>query len=195
LEWRTGRVSAELQAALQRLVADGLDTLADCSAPVGVFDAAARVMTDGKTTATCVTQGPRFDAAWSELESHAGEAWASGDRVPLGIRVVVVESNAITAEAYEWPLVEALAAFMIEPDQETMVGRSHLVTDAADVTALRNLRAEYVESEAITPSTNSDGQVVSDGVSPDQYLYTRDELPYEDAKGLLPFWPPATTRQ
>lgn len=195
LEWRTGRLSAELQAALQRFVDDGLNTLTDCSAPVGVFDAAARVVTDGKTTATCETRGPRFDAAWSELQSHAAEAWDSGERVALGIRVVVVESNAIAARAYEWPLVDALTAFMIEPDQETMVGLSHLVSGDADVMALRNLRAEYVESEAIKPSTNSDGQVVSDGVSPNQYLYTRDELPYEDARGLLPFWPQATTQQ
>jgi hypothetical protein len=60
--------------------------------------------------------------------------------------------------------------------------------DPADAPPFRALRDKYIADVAASPElyVNWDGQKMTDGKRT-AFVYMRDAIPYEDARGLLPF--------
>ncbi len=185
LGWRTGPVDAELEADLNTLPLEHLDTLGDCK-PNTIFDGSPLVISDGISGAGCVDSGPRHLAAWDMVRLRAVDLWARGSPMAGGLWLSAVPlRSGDTSKAYPWPVSEPLKSFMIPATAVAQVGLGRLVQDLTAAAELRALKAQYIQDRQATPGYFSDGQKMSDGTS-EALVYARDQLPYEDEHGLLP---------
>jgi hypothetical protein len=194
LGWRTGHVDADLQRQLeQTLPLEHLDELADCQSTVGLFDASALTISSATSHATCVRGGPRFERAWSLVEARGADLWSQGAPLDGGIRVEAVAfSSGDSSQAYPWPASQPLGALMLpddvapQDDKQFTSGVSTLISDPATAAQLRQLRDQYIADRHATPGFFFDGQKMDDHGT-QATVYMRDQLPYEDAQGLLRF--------
>lgn len=193
LGWRRGHLDAELESELRKVVPIGnLATLEDCK-----FSTAADVPTRSLRAATsrarCIEGGSRFEAAWSWVMLHAPDLWRQGVPLDEGIRVEAVSPNGGDhSESYVWPPGMPLAALILSDvesgaDPALASGVSALVTDLVRARALRALRAQYIADRTASPGLFFDGQKMTDEDDTSATVFMRDQLPYEDNAGLLPF--------
>lgn len=187
LGWRRGHADADLERALEEAFPLAhLDTLQDCMPTPAFFDGSASAIHSATSSATCVQGGPRFDAAWSVIESRAADLWSQATPLDGGIRVAaVLPSSGDDSKAYAWPSAEPLLTFLVADDKAQAAGVSLTITDPATAQALRALRDQYISDRRAAPGLFYDGQKMND---PDTtaLVYMRDQLPYEDAQGLWP---------
>jgi len=109
-----------------------------------------------------------------------------------GIRVEAVSVNGgDDSKSYVWPSGMPLAALTLPDggaaDLPSASGVSTLVTDLERARALRALRAQYIAERTASPGLFYDGQKMMDENDTSALVYMRDQLPYEDSDGLLPF--------
>lgn len=186
--WRSGHADQSLQNEIeQAFPLENLESLADCQDTSGLFDATAGVLKSVSSQASCVRGGPRFKAAWLVVESHAMDMWIHGAPMTGGMHVAAVQTmDGDTSKPYPWPAVEPLADFIPPDSLASTNGASRLVGDPATAEALRVLRSQYLDDRRASPGLFFDGQKMTDGSST-ATVYMREELPYEDARGLWPF--------
>lgn len=186
LGWRVGRVDSGLEADLNTLPLKHLDSLGDCVAS-STFDKAPATISDETSGASCVESGPRHRAAFDMVNSRSSELWAGGAALTSGLWLSAVPvSDGDTSKAYQWPGTEHLSLFVLPADSWSRRGVGRLVSDVGVAASLRALRASYVEDRKITPSKFFDGMKMTDGAT-EALVYMRDQLPYENEVGLLPF--------
>ena len=191
LDWRVGQLDEALQNAIQETIPLGcVPQLNDCAAWTTVFDASARIIADKHSALACVEGGPRFDSAWNLIVQRAVDLWQSATPIAEGVHISAIRvDEGDDSKTYMWPLSAPLAAFQLSDGLEYAVGASTLVTDVVEADALRALRREYLRDRAATPGLFFEGQKMSDGATT-LLVYFRDALPYEDERGIWPFWPP-----
>lgn len=116
-----------------------------------------------------------------------------------GIRVEAVSVNGgDDSKSYVWPPGMPLAELIL-PDEggadfRSSSGVSTLITDSERAGALRALREQYVAERTASPGLFYDGQKMTDENDTSALVYMRDQLPYEDSDGLLPFSDSRDTR-
>jgi len=193
LGWRTGQLDASLQQELERAIpVASLGDLEDCVSNAGSFDMSTRSFRAATSRARCIQGGPRFEAAWSFIQSHSADLWAQA--VPLDGRMrveAVPPTSGDDSKTYAWPVGEQLSAFLLPQTSEAndlsfVSGVSRLITDLTASKQLRLLRDQYISDRRAAPGLFHDGQQMTDPSST-ALVYLRDELPYEDSRGLLPF--------
>jgi hypothetical protein len=125
---------------------------------------------------------------------HAPDLWNEGAPLDQGIHVeVVLPNDGDNSKAYAWPSGAPLNALIL-PDGSSLTftsGVSTLITDPGRAQPLRMLRDEYIADRRAAPGLFHDGQKMTDENNTNALVYTRDQLPYEDDRGLLPFSDPA----
>ena len=191
LGWRQGHLDAALEQELRMLVNLGnLSSLQDCMTNT-VTDASTRSLRAATSRARCIQGGPHFEAAWSWATRNAPDLWRQGVPLNGGIRVEAIPLHAgDDSNAYVWPSGMPLAALIL-PDNEgsnqSSSGVSTLITDTERAQALRALRDQYIADRTASPGLFFDGQKMTDEDNTSATVFMRDQLPYEDNTGLLPF--------
>lgn len=191
LDWRRGQLDTSLEQALERAIPiSRLADLGDCQSSAGIFDKSARSFRGVTSMASCIQGGPRFEAAWSFIQAHAADLWNQAVPLDQGLRVEAVISGGDDSKTYPWPVSEALSAFVL-PDGNGInaSGVSRLIADVAAAQQLRQLREQYFSDRRAAPGLFYDGQKMGDQ-NTTALVYMRDQLPYEDSQGLLPFSDP-----
>jgi hypothetical protein len=191
--WRTGQLPSDLRTILDAtLGVYDLSSLSDCPNPGGLSDASTRVLSNEQSSAQCRTSGTLFDPAWAILETRASALWAAATPLSAGIRLaafVASDQPPTSPSPKLWPLTQPLSGFLINDVQvQFSPGVSKLVSTSTDAKTLRTLRDQYLTDREASPDLFIpwDGMLVSDGTTTVN-LYMRDDLPYEDAQGLLQF--------
>jgi hypothetical protein len=189
--FRTGTLSAaEVSAIESGLPLDDLSPLGDCPPPPpGLFDVGTRSIRTATPTASCMTNGTRFDPAWATLEALARTLWDRGTPLDGALHVSAASGGGqARPPAYAWPLASPLSGFVLADADLTKIGVSHLVDDPDAARSLRGLRDQYLSDRDAQPGlyVNWDGLTATDA-SGTAFVYMRDAIPYEDAQGLLTF--------
>lgn len=184
LGWRSAELPADIEADLNRLPLGHLDTLGGCVEQT--FDAPRLIISDASSW-DCAGQGPDIEDAWKLVGGRAEQLWGAGVPLSGGIRVSGAPLHSgEQSKVYTWPLQTPLSDFVIAQAASLSYGVSHLITDEQAATQLRDLREQYIADRLASPFRVADGQVMSDGTTT-AYVYFRDQLPYEDERGLLSF--------
>lgn len=190
---RTGKMSdADAKALEESLPLDDVTSLADCPPPQpGVFDYGTLVIRTAMAAATCSTTGARFDAAWTTVRTTANALWANGTPMDGALHVSAAPMGAsasTTPAPYAWPIAAPLSSFVLSAGDLYMTGVSRIVDDPDSAGRLRALRDQYLADRTAQPGlyANWDGLAVTDQ-SATVFVYMRDAIPYEDARGLLGF--------
>ena len=197
--FRTGRMSeADVRAVEESLPIDDVAALADCPPPpAGLFDYSIRDIRSETMMASCIgsapelTAGTRFEAAWMTVQAIAGKLWDDGMPMDGALHVSAVEasSNASATPApYAWPNALPLGPFILSSSDWFKSGVSRLVDDPGSARQLRAMRDQYLADRTAQPGLygNWDGLMASDQSST-VFVYMRDAIPYEDARGWLTF--------
>jgi len=196
LGWRRGHIPAALEQELETLISIGdLGSVQDCLSN-DIADAPTRSIRSATSRARCIRGGPRFEAAWSWAEKHGPDLWHEGVPLDQGIRVeAVMLYDGDNSKAYGWPAGAPLAELILQETEGSALvfasGVSTLVMDPDRAQALRRLRDEYIADRRAFPGLFYDGQKMTDEQHTSAVVYMRDQLPYEDERGLLPFSDPA----
>jgi hypothetical protein len=195
--WRVGQVDDALRAELDRSMGTAdLSSLSDCISMGGQFDFSAQTIRNQRSKAHCLgTPGPRFSAAWAVVFDRGADLWARGKPLPGGIRVEVIDvwgeaPGGPVSQAYPWPAGLSLEAYIVDPMLAALnpPGLSKLIP-AGEAQQFRSLRDQFIADVLASPNplgSYGNGQKMTDGQRT-ALVYMRDELPYEDANGLLPF--------
>lgn len=186
LGWRSGRVDKDLEHALNQLPLGHLEELADCEADT-LRDASLMAISDASSKVGCFRSGPMHQAAFEIVTARVESLWANAEPLTNGVWVSAVPFNdGDTSAAYPWPSSVPLSEFMLPEASWYEAGVARLIADESEVANLRGLRARYVDERRAAPGHFFDGQKMSDGTTA-AVIYTRDQLPYENARGLWPF--------
>ena len=165
--------------------------LNDCAPWTTIFDASPRIIADEHSALGCIEGGPRFNSAWNLIAQNAIDLWQQAKPIAGGVRVSATRvEEGDNSRTYSWPLSTPLAAFQLSAEFDYAVGVSKAVDNRMESDALRSLRRDYLRDRAASPGLFLEGQKMSDETTT-LLVYFRDILPYEDERGLLPFWPPS----
>jgi hypothetical protein len=189
-QWRplhTGMLSPTREATLTRIVRyDRIGALQmDCE-PDQFSDQPLVTISDGAAAARCARPTREFMAALTELYPFVQNLYEAGLNEVHGMRVEVgAQSFPVTkVPPHAWPITRPVTDFVVSETMEFEAGHSILVTDDGSVTALRQLRSQFItEQEPLDPTEPGvpiDGSYV---------LYMRDEIPLSNAAGLTHFGP------
>jgi len=186
---RTGVLTeVEVETLERALPIADVAALDDCQPEPGSFDVPVRGIRVGGGVAWCESKGPVFDAAWKIVRALAAQLWTEGTPVTGPLHVAVRGASTTSNPApYPWPLVEPLRSFA-PPDGRYDPGTSYTVSDPAATAKLRALRDQYLADRAASSGlySNWDGLKAADTADAG-FVFMRDAIPYEDARGLLQF--------
>jgi hypothetical protein len=190
--WRVGQVDDAFRAELDRSMGmPDLSGLNDCTSSGGQFDFATLTIRNPQSKVLCRgTPGPRFSAAWAVVSNRAADLLARGKPLVGGIHVEATNAPDEAPggpSAYPWPAGYSLDAYVVDPMQafSNPPGLSKLIP-AGEAQKFRSLRDQFIADVTASPILYQNGQKMSDG-NRIALVYMRDELPYEDSSGLLPF--------
>jgi hypothetical protein len=129
----------------------------------------------------------QFEAAWTTLRTIGGRLWEDGTSMADALHVSAVAASAgARPTVYAWPLALPLSGFVIDSSDRYKSGVSRLVDDPAAATQLRALRDRFLSDQAALPAGSGSDLLATDQ-STTAFVYMRDAIPYEDARGLLQF--------
>lgn len=194
-ETRSGLLSPiDVETIEQAIPIDDVASVADC-VTAGASDRSVRSIQTASGGARCQANGARFDAAWSLLEKLAASLWEKGDPMTGDIHIGAVAADDSSPGApppYSWPLSTPPTSYLLTPGKDGSNlyrgGISFLVDDDDSVGKLRAMRNQYLSDRGAAPARyiSWNGLRVSDGTTT-VFVYLRDAIPYEDAKGFVHF--------
>jgi hypothetical protein len=142
-----------------------------CPDSSGVSDAGTELFWDGAAVYSCYG-GFGFGQGWP-LQS---ELWAAGTPMGGALRIEVGQSSVPDDQpTYAWPLASPLATYETPVEKSSALGQTKLITDAADLAALRDLRARA--KAEYNPARGLNAAVIA--LQPKGWvLVVRDDLPF-----------------
>jgi len=183
--WRTyreGILTAAQETALHDLVwyDDVASGASACVGPLAV-DASPIQLWDGATVHVC-NGNLQVAADWPMRSA----LFAAGSSMTGSVRVEVGQNPyPDDAKIYAWPLEAAPATYEIQYAQSTSAGQSSLITDAAEVDALRTLRDQAIADATVAPGHFYDAICVQ---PKGWVIAVRDDLPFTNRSDGL--WSP-----
>ncbi|MDB4979748.1 MAG: hypothetical protein JWM82_500 [Myxococcales bacterium] len=157
-----------------------------CPERPGLFDASSELLWDGAAIHGCYG-GFNFGQGWP-LQS---ELWAAGTPMAGALRFEVGQNTVSDDQPrYAWPLASPLETYETPPERASDPGQTKLVTEPADLAALRDLRAR-AKAELNPMGVHSNPAVIA--LQPKGWvLVVRDDLPFtRPTDGLWDPPPPA----
>ena len=196
--WVRGKIGAELVQSFESTFNGGqLDALNDCVTGAAMSDSPYRQLSSESSMIRCKGKGAKFDAAWDWIASRAPTFADEGEPLLGALRVSAIEATENQpgkSPPYAWPIPSVdLSSLLLAPTEspdgpQFSPGVSQLVVAEAAV-PLRDLLQRYIKDRTLAPGLFGDGLLVKDG-DVVAYVYARDELPYSDEQGLLPWTSP-----
>jgi hypothetical protein len=128
----------------------------------------------------------QFEAAWMTLRTIGGRLWEDGTSMAEALHVSAVSASSASRSVYAWPLALPLSGFVIDSSDWYKSGVSRLVDDPVAARQLRALRDQFLSDQAALPGGYG-GDLLATDQNITAFVYMRDAIPYEDARGLLQF--------
>lgn len=143
----------------------------------GCPDASTRTLSDGVNRVSCTCDcdyqsPPAYIEAFNNLSIVHRELMEGATPASLPMRVLALADEVRTNPAVTWPLAWSPREVLVTPDHRFAPDSGRLVTDAADLTALRTLRAGAL---GLTPY--ADGVKVKDEAGDLFLIMPRDQAP------------------